>query len=295
MLDFTGEIWFRLLALPIAATLIAALLLKIATRSDSASRLEAAAVGIASAWIVSLTIGVPHFPPPRDGTGIAYLVIGGLVTGAVLDYLLPMIKAANRLWETGLDLAVWLFLVWWMRGDIDVNSLAAFAAWGLAMVRLRRAEASPPNAHAMAVAAAAGLAIIAWIGDSLIDRDMAAGLAVAVLTYLVWQIFLPGATAGFALMWGGYMGIGLITLRLLEISERIRVFCRHGSGKTAKAATHRRLATIAGAHFRLVLPAADFSGHCHFCRGRRCPVLGLVALTPNNPWQKGLNSCTHIG
>ncbi len=223
MLDFTGEIWFRLLALPIAATLIAALLLKIATRSDSASRLEAAAVGIASAWIVSLTIGVPHFPPPRDGTGIAYLVIGGLVTGAVLDYLLPMIKAANRLWETGLDLAVWLFLVWWMRGDIDVNSLAAFAAWGLAMVRLRRAEASPPNAHAMAVAAAAGLAIIAWIGDSLIDRDMAAGLAVAVLTYLVWQIFLPGATAGFALMWGGYMGIGLITLRLLEISESLGV------------------------------------------------------------------------
>jgi len=221
MFELTGEIWFRLLALPIAATLIAALLLRITTRSDSASRLESAAVGVAFAWIVSLTVGVRHFPPPRDGSGIAYLVIGGLVAGAVIDYVLPTIKAANRLWETGLDLVVWLFLIWWIRGGIDVIALVAFAAWSLAMVRLRRAEASPPNAHTTAIAAAAGLAVVAWIGDSLIDRDMAAGLAVVLLAYLVWQIFLPGATAGFALMWGGYMGIGLISLRLLEISESL--------------------------------------------------------------------------
>ncbi|MEK9677896.1 MAG: hypothetical protein VW169_05825 [Rhodospirillaceae bacterium] len=223
MFDFTGEIWFRLLALPIAATLIAALLLKIATRSGSASRLETAAVGVALAWILSLTLGAPQFPPPRDGAGVAYFVIGGLVAGAMIDYVLPMIKAANRLWETGLDLAVWLFLIWWMRNGIDVIGLAAFAAWGLAMVRLRRAEPSPLNAHTMAVAAAAGLAIIAWIGDSVVDRDIATGLAIALLTYLVWQIFLLGATAGFALMWGGYMGIGIIGLRLLETSESLGV------------------------------------------------------------------------
>ena len=166
MFEFMGEIWFRLFAVPFIGTLVIAVAIKFTGRGESGDRLAAISSGIAFAWVSALVLGIPDFPPARDGSAIGYVIVIGLLLGALLDYYVPKFRGSSRLWETAFDLVFAVAAVWWLRGKIDLISILFFVAWGLVTVRVRRIDEAVGLPCIMSISAAIGIALTAWIGDS---------------------------------------------------------------------------------------------------------------------------------
>jgi len=215
---FTGPL-FTLVLFPLFGTALIAAAIRYLGWQRTNDRLVSAAASVGIIWVCALVIGLPGFPPPRDGGAMTLLLLAGLILGTLFDQFLPPFKDRTRLLELFLDLAVAFGIITWVLGQIDLWTVAVFVAWGIVLVRTRRFGDNSRLPATMALMSACGLALVARIGDSLIDRDIAIGAFSALIGLSVWLWFNRTLPLGFGYQWGGLSVLLLVGLRIVETNS----------------------------------------------------------------------------
>ncbi len=144
------------------------------------------------------------------------LLLGGLVIGSLLDQFMPILKDRFRLLNLILDLVFAFAIIAWAMGKLDIWTVVVFVAWGVVLTRTRRFSESIALPATMVMLSAAGLTLIAWIGDSLIDQDLALGTLFATMGMSAWLLFIRSLPLGYGFQWGACSALLLISLRILE-------------------------------------------------------------------------------
>ena len=214
---------FALFLLPFVGTAVLAGIILLVSRVPSGTKLSSAATGIGTAWVCAVVLGIPDFPPKFGGNSMPYVILAGLLVGALLDHLLP--KFSYKRWFAG-SVPDFLFagaVILWIRGEADFWSVLFFVAWGSILLRARRLSNDARMPVIMMVVAAIGLAVIAWIGDTLVDRDLAVGVASTGLGISAWLWFKRDLPVGYSYFWGSFAALLMIALRIFETNTHMAV------------------------------------------------------------------------
>jgi len=219
MSNFISNPIFTLFLLPLIGTIFLAGITSLDSRSTSGAKLLSAATGVGTAWVCAFVLGIPDFPPAFNISSMPYIILAGLLTGALLDQILPEFGDRRRIPESALDLVFAALVIWWVHGGIDLWAFLIFIVWGSISVRARQLAKDPRLPATMMVIAAIGLAVVAWIGDSLVNRDLAFGVASAGLGISTWLWLKRHLSLGFGFFWGGFAALMLIAIRILETNK----------------------------------------------------------------------------
>jgi len=254
---------FETAALPFAATLAAALVLRVIAGRE---RIEvvgglAVAVGFLAAYLEIL--GTPPLPARSSGQKIAYIATAGAVLGLALDIVAA--RSGSR------RLAALVFAgvaVWWLLGhrarDLEMvlsAGLPLLTAWAIVLSRLQRVAGRGRTAGVMLVMAATGLAIVAWWGRTASAAQLAGALAAATGAFLLLSaLFTRFRFAEAAVLGGGaallaiagqlalYTGASpwaLAVLILVFFADHAARRIRLGNGARARGAAPVLLALVA--------------------------------------------------
>ena len=223
MFDVITGSFFALLVLPFFGTIILAGIIGLAGRGASRKVLISASTGIGTAWVCAFVLGIPSFQNTFDSNSMPHIILVGLLLGALIDHLLPELGNKYKIISWSLDLIFAAAVIVWVRGEVDLGSILIFLIWGCIQFSAHRLSNDARMPALMVVIAAIGLAIIAWIGDILADRNLAFGVSSTGLGFLVWLWFKRDLPLGFSFFWSSFTALLLIALRIIEANPLMAV------------------------------------------------------------------------
>ena len=179
-----------------------------------------ASVGVTFAWFCAFILGTPDFPPEFNNTAILSATACLLVSGTLFDFILikrrnfpqPIIIIIILISGTSITI--------WMRSGIDFWSLPILFGWSIVALGLQRVSAnkdfgSGDSALLLAIASL-GTAIIAWISDIVVDRDLAFGLCAISFGFFICNCPKPRLLFGYSILLAGGGSLYMLALRLVE-------------------------------------------------------------------------------
>ena len=223
MIDMHVDPLLALFLYPFLGTGIIAGIISLVGRGPSKTVLISAATGIGTAWVCAFVLGIPSFALTFDSSSIAHIVLAGLFLGALLDHFLPKFYSEHRVISSSIDLTFAAAVILWIRVDIDLWSILIFLTWGIILISSRRHSYDARIPLIMTLVTAIGLATIAWIGDILVDRNLAFGIGSTVLGFTLWLIYKHDLPIGFSFYWSTFTALLLIALRIIEANPLMSI------------------------------------------------------------------------
>ena len=208
----------RLFAMPFAASLLLAALIRWVGSQGRGDQAAGASVGIVFAWAAAYELGPQIWPPSADDNNMFYMIASGLLIGIPFDLLrrtfvgkkeTPRVRYA----ELAIALLFGIAASIWGRGYFDWWMLLLVAAWGTVALRITFVAADDaPIASAMLASAAAGLSAVAWAAG--LETNLAFQFAAAAAGYFVLNWLDPRLRFGMTLILTGAGALMLVGLRL---------------------------------------------------------------------------------
>jgi hypothetical protein len=177
-------------AIPLAVTLIACGLIRLAGGSSRGRLIAGAAVSIGFLAAYVAISGVPAFPPRASSQKLFYLVPAAVVIGLALDLLGPGRRASGVTILAALGLGI-AWLAWPKLRTADPVAVVTVAlvwiAAGVPLIRLHAIRGSGSDGAVLLFAAALGLAAIAFLSRTASYAQLGAAFAAATGGFLLWN------------------------------------------------------------------------------------------------------------
>ncbi len=208
------------LVLSFLGTLILTGLIYLIGRRKSGVFLANASVGVSFTWFCAFILGTPDFPPEFNNTAILSATACLLISGTLFDFILIKRRNFPQPIVIIIILISGISITIWMRSGIDFWSLPILFGWCIVAFGLQRLSAnedfgSGDSALLLAIASL-GTAIIAWISDIVVDRDLAFGLCVISFGFLICNCPKPRLLFGYSILLAGGGSLYMLALRLVE-------------------------------------------------------------------------------
>lgn len=215
-MDLFDSVLIRSVAVPFLATGIFAGIIRWIAGGGTGKSLAGAAVGVVFMWMLAVHLGVPDFPPGPGGDSILYVMLVGLLAGIALDAAAGMSGRAAAAYQAIAIILFGLGLAYWLAPGIGAVSVAAAAAWAVAVLRLCRRNLAPAVATGMLTVAGAGMIVLMWIGGLAAEWELAIALTAALAGFLIWSWPPLSYPAGATLLLAGTGGVFALALRLAD-------------------------------------------------------------------------------
>ncbi len=210
----------RSFAIPFAASLILAGLIRWVGAGNRGEQVAGAAIGIVFAWTSAYELGAILFPPSADDNNMFYMIAAGLLIGVPMDLLRAKIDRSMPRLDLGIAMFFGLGAIYSLRIAFDIWTLLLLGAWITVVARLHVvAQTSAPLSSAMLALAAAGLGTAAWAAG--LENHLAFQLSAAAAGYFVLNWIDPTLRFGTTLMLTG-AGVLLVTaVRLVTSTHAV--------------------------------------------------------------------------
>ena len=215
-MDLLDSVLIRSVAVPFLATGIFAGAIRWIAGGRTGKPLAGAAVGVVFMWALAVHLGVPDFPPAPGGDSILYLMLIALLAGIALDAAADMTGRPAAAFQLIAMILFGLLLAYWLAPGISAVSVAAAAAWAVAILRLRRRNLAPAVATGMLTTAGIGMTVLIWIGGLAAEWELAMALTAALAGFLIWSWPPLSYPAGVTLLLVGTGGVFALALRLAD-------------------------------------------------------------------------------
>ena len=210
----------QVLVLSFLGTLIITGLIYLVGRKGSGGFLANASVGVSFTWFCAFILGTPDFPPEFNNTAILSATACLLTSGALFDFILIKRKIFPQPIVMIIFLISGVGITIWMRSGIDFWSLPILLGWSIVAFGLQRLSANEEfgsgDSALMLVIASFGTAIIAWISDIAVDRDLAFGLCAISFGFFICTFPKPRLRFGYSILLAGGGSLYMLALRLVE-------------------------------------------------------------------------------
>ena len=203
----------RSFAIPFAASLILAGLIRWVGAGNRGEQVAGAAVGIVFAWTSAYELGAILFPPSADDNNMLYMIAAGLLIGVPVDFFRARIERSMPRLDLGIAMFFGLGVIYSLRITFDIWTLLLLGAWIVVVARLHVvARNAAPVASAMLALAAGGLGAAAWAAG--LETNLAFQLAAAAAGYFVLNWLDPTMRFGATLMLTGAGALLVTAVRL---------------------------------------------------------------------------------
>lgn len=219
MEELLTEFVLKGIAFPLAAALVLTGVFRFAFGGARGPALAGAAIGAGFLGAFWLLKSWPPFPPAAATQKIAYLALGGVLLGAVLEGLragATLGRLVAVLWPA----AIVAWLAW--RGisagrpEALVTAAILWLAGAFVLERLNGAGASGAKSAVMLLAASIGASGVAFIGASASLAQLFGALAAATGGFLLWNWPVPRhPLSGAGLLGGGGAFVALLAATVL--------------------------------------------------------------------------------
>lgn len=203
----------RHLAIPFAASLLLAALIRWVGANGRGEQVCGASIGIVFAWAAAYELGPALIPPSADDNNMFYMIAAGLLIGVPFDFLRRGDGPAVRYSELAIVLLFGVAASIWGHGRLDKWTFLILAAWTVIVLRIRFVAAKDTSvASAMLTSCAAGLSAAAWSAG--LETHLAFQFTAASAAYFVLNWLDRELRFGLTLILTGAGALMLIGLRL---------------------------------------------------------------------------------
>ena len=215
---------FEFFIIPFGITVIIAGVISIVGQGYSRISLLPACAGISISWVFAMIMGASVLMPEPGMIALPYVILAGLILGSILDHFVPKWTKNNpNLIQLFFDALFTLIIILSFRYEFEYWTFLIVFIWSSILYRSRRLSKDPRLPVVMMIAAAVGLASIAWISGNYIERNLAFGITSAGLGLLAWLLIKTNTPLGFNFFWSSYSTLLLVAMKISNNSPYLLI------------------------------------------------------------------------
>lgn len=230
MQEIVIETLVRGVVLPLLVTVVAVGVIRFGLGDSIGKPLAAGAIAIGTMASIMAMDSWPSFPPISASQKFVYLVLFGLILGALID-LVGSVARFRRLLTVLWSTAVVGWIGWRQLAALDPGSIISLALIDIAGIavlwRLHDEPGPAPTVPVALIAACIGAAAIAFIGQSSSISRFYGALAAAIGGYVLWNWPTPRypfGSVGVLSAGGAFLALTTIMFQFTETNTLALVF-----------------------------------------------------------------------